>query len=48
MAKLGASMLVMAGKEVVPPLDEMDALADLGFEGFNVYIDHLQQHLLQS
>ncbi|MDB5585674.1 MAG: hypothetical protein JWP26_644 [Devosia sp.] len=48
LAKLGAPMLVMAGQETVPTLAEMDALADLGFEGFNVYIDHLKPHLLQS
>lgn len=48
LAKLGAPMLVMAGQETVPTAAEMDALADLGFEGFNVYIDHLQPHLLQS
>jgi hypothetical protein len=48
LARLGAPMLVMAGQETVPALPEMDALADLGFEGFNVYIDHLQPHLLQS
>ena len=48
LAKLGAPMLVMAGQETVPTLDEMNALADLGFEGFNVYMDHLQPHLLQS
>lgn len=48
LAKLGAPMLVMAGQETVPTLEEMNALADLGFEGFNVYIDHLQPHLLES
>lgn len=48
LAKLGVPMLVMAGQETVPTLDEMDALADLGFEGFNVYMDHLQPHLLAS
>lgn len=48
LAKLGAPMLVMAGQEVVPTLDELNALADLGFEGFNVYVDHLQPHMLQS
>ena len=26
----------------------MDALADLGVEGFNVYFKHMQPHLLQS
>lgn len=48
LAKLGAPMLVMAGQETVPTSEEMDSLADLGFEGFNVYVDHLQPHLLQS
>jgi hypothetical protein len=47
-SKLGAPLLVMAGQEIVPTPDEMDALADLGFEGFNVYVDHLQPHLLRS
>ncbi|MDF2797726.1 MAG: hypothetical protein K0R85_470 [Devosia sp.] len=45
LAKLGAPMLVMAGQETVPSAEEMDALAELGFEGFNVYLDHLQPHL---
>ncbi|MET0436304.1 MAG: hypothetical protein ABW043_02290 [Devosia sp.] len=48
LAKLGCPLLVMAGQETVPTASEMDALADLGFEGFNVYIDHMQPHLLQS
>ena len=48
LARLGAPMLVMAGQEIVPTLDELNALADLGFEGFNVYVDHLQPHMLQS
>ena len=48
LAKLGCPLLVMAGQETVPTAAEMDALADLGFEGFNVYIDHMQPHLLQS
>ncbi|NGP17345.1 hypothetical protein [Devosia aurantiaca] len=48
LAKLGAPMLVMAGQETVPTLGEMNAMADLGFEGFNVYVDHLQPHLLDS
>ncbi|MEO9299901.1 hypothetical protein [Devosia alba] len=48
LAKLGAPMLVMAGQETVPTLNELNALADLGFEGFNVYVDHLQPHMLQS
>lgn len=48
LAKLGCPLLVMAGQETVPSAEEMDALADLGFEGFNVYVDHLQPHLLRS
>ena len=48
LSTLGVPLLVMAGQETVPTLNELDALADLGFEGFNVYFDHLQPHLLQS
>lgn len=48
LARLGCPLLVMAGQETVPTAAEMDALADLGFEGFNVYVDHLQPHLLKS
>src|SRR5690606_10277381 len=32
----------------VPTAEEMDALADLGFEGFNLYFAHMQPHLLAS
>lgn len=48
LAKLGCPLLVMAGQETVPSSEEMAALAELGFEGFNVYADHMQPHLLQS
>lgn len=48
LAKLGLPLLVMAGQETVPTPAELDALAHLGFEGFNVYFDHLQPHLLAS
>lgn len=48
LSTLGAPLLVMAGQETVPSAEEMDILADLGFEGFNVYFDHLKPHLLQS
>ena len=48
LSKLGCPLLVMAGQDIVPTADEMDALHALGFEGFNVYIDHMQPHLLQS
>ncbi len=48
LSKLGCTLLVMAGQETVPTAEEMNALHSLGFEGFNVYVDHLQPHLLQS
>jgi hypothetical protein len=48
LSRLGCPLLVMAGQETVPAAEEMDALHELGFEGFNVYVDHLQPHLLQS
>jgi len=48
LSKLGCPLLVMAGQETVPTAEEMDALHDLGFEGFNLYVDHMQPHLLQS
>jgi hypothetical protein len=48
LSRLGCPLLVMAGQEVVPSAEEMNALHDLGFEGFNVYVDHLQPHLLKS
>jgi hypothetical protein len=47
-AKLGLPLLVMAGQETVPTETEMDELADLGVEGFNVYFKHMQPHLLRS
>ena len=48
LSRLGCPLLVMAGQVTVPSAGEMDALADLGFEGFNVYVDHIQPHLLTS
>lgn len=48
LAALGVPLLVMAGQEKVPSAQEMDALADLGFEGFNIYFSDMQPHLLQS
>jgi hypothetical protein len=47
-ATLGLPLLVMAGQEEVPTPEEMDELAELGVEGFNVYLDHLKPHLLAS
>ena len=48
LAKLGVPLLVMAGQETVPTAKEMEMLHALGFEGFNVYVDHMQPHLLGS
>ncbi len=48
LSKLGVPLLLMAGQETLPSAEEMDILADLGFEGFNVYFSHMQPHLLQS
>lgn len=48
LATLDVPLLVMAGQENVPSAQEMDALADLGFEGFNIYFSDMQPHLLQS
>lgn len=48
LATLGVPLLVMAGQERVPSPEEMDVLADLGFEGFNIYVSDMQPHLLQS
>jgi hypothetical protein len=48
LAALGVPLLVMAGQDKVPSAQEMDALADLGFEGFNIYFSDMQPHLLQS
>ncbi|MFB9947876.1 hypothetical protein ACFFP0_03400 [Rhizobium puerariae] len=48
LATLGAPLLVMAGQEKVPSPPEMDALAELGFEGFNIYFSDMQPHLLES
>lgn len=48
LSTLGVPLLVMAGQEKVPSLEEMDALAALGFEGFNIYFSDMQPHLLQS
>lgn len=48
LAKLGKPMLVMSGQEIQPSLDELNALADYGVEGWNIYLKHVQPHLLQS
>lgn len=48
LAKLGKPMLVMSGQETQPTLDELEALADYGVEGWNIYLKHVQPHLYQS
>jgi hypothetical protein len=48
LAKLGKPMLVMSGQETQPSLDELEALADYGVEGWNIYLKHVQRHMLQS
>ena len=48
LAKLGKPMLVMSGQETQPTLDELNALADYGVEGWNIYLKHVQPHLYQS
>jgi len=48
LAKLGKPMLVMSGQETQPSLDELEALADYGVEGWNIYLKHVQPQLLQS
>ncbi len=48
LAKLGKPMLVMSGQETQPTLDELNALADYGVEGWNIYLKHVQPHMYQS
>lgn len=48
LARLGKPMLVMSGQEVQPTLAELERLADYGVEGWNIYLSHVQPHLLES
>ena len=48
LAKLGKPMLVMSGQETQPTLAELDALADYGVEGWNIYAKHVQPHMYRS
>ena len=48
LAKLGKPMLVMSGQETQPTLDELNALADYGVEGWNIYLKHVQPHLFEA
>jgi hypothetical protein len=48
LARLGRPMLVMSGQEIQPSLGELDALADYGVEGWNIYAKHVQPHMYRS
>ncbi|CAN5333318.1 hypothetical protein BH10PSE9_BH10PSE9_07920 [soil metagenome] len=48
LAKLGKPLLVMTGQTTQPTPQELDRLADFGFEGFNCYLPDAQPHLFQS
>lgn len=48
LARLGRPMLVMSGQETQPTHDELEALADYGVEGWNIYLKHVQPHLYDS
>jgi hypothetical protein len=48
LAKLGRPMLVMSGQETQPTLEELDALAGYGVEGWNIYLKHVQPHMYRS
>jgi hypothetical protein len=48
LAKLGRPMLVMSGQETQPSIEELDALADYGVEGWNIYLKHVQPHMYGS
>lgn len=48
LGKFPVRKFVMAGQEKVPTPAEMNELAELGFEGFNLYLKHSVPHLFQS
>lgn len=48
LSQLGVPLAIMVGQEVVPTLSEMNQLRDLGFQGFNLYLHHLQPWLLEA
>ena len=48
LARLGKPMLVMSGQETQPTLEELDALAGYGVEGWNIYAKHVQPHMYRS
>lgn len=48
LAKLGKPLLVMSGQETQPTLDELNALAGYGVEGWNIYLKHVQPHLFEA
>lgn len=48
LARLGKPMLVMSGQETQPSLAELEALADYGVEGWNIYLKHVQPYMYES
>lgn len=48
LSALGVPLAIMVGQEVVPTVAEMNQLRDLGFQGFNLYLHHLQPWLLEA
>ncbi len=48
LSTLGVPLAIMVGQEVVPTLPEMNQLGALGFQGFNLYLHHLQPWLLEA
>lgn len=48
LAKLPVPKAIMVGQEVVPSASEMAELKAMGFQGFNLYLQHLKPWLLKS
>ena len=46
LAKLDVAKAIMVGQDEVPTAEQMRELSSMGFEAFNLYLDHLQPHLL--
>ena len=48
LSALGVPLAIMVGQDVVPTITEMNQLGALGFQGFNLYLHHLQPWLLEA
>lgn len=48
LSKIPTSKAIMVGQDVLPTKEEMDALAGLGFECFNLYMKHAKPYLFES